>query len=387
MSKGLIKNAYIVSPGYEFDGGAIIIQNGKIEKVLQPGTPLPTDTDWIYDAEGQLVMPGFIDVHTHGAAGVDVCDVDTPTAIETIAKAKLEEGCTSWCPTTLTVASTDLEKALQHVAAYRTNETYAKVLGVHLEGPFINPACCGAQNPAFLRKPNIEEVKRLNAITSVCQISFAPESEVGNGARFAQECLEMGIVPSAGHTKCSYKEFKAVYAAGLRHLTHFCNQMTPLHHRDIGLVGAGLLLDDLRTEMICDKIHLCPEMIELTFQTKDIESILLITDSMRASHMPDGPSSLGGLDVIVKDGAARLASNGALAGSILRMNVALKNVWEITGMPLSVLIKTTSYNQALEHGLEDALGCIEPGYTADITVLDDETFDVKAVFINGEKRL
>mgnify|MGYP002520893066 FL=1 len=387
MSKGLIKNAYIVSPGYEFDGGAIIIQNGKIEKVLQPGTPLPTDTDWIYDAEGQLVMPGFIDVHTHGAAGVDVCDVDTPTAIETIAKAKLEEGCTSWCPTTLTVASTDLEKALQHVAAYRTNETYAKVLGVHLEGPFINPACCGAQNPAFLRKPNIEEVKRLNAITPVCQISFAPESEVGNGARFAQECLEMGIVPSAGHTKCSYKEFKAVYAAGLRHLTHFCNQMTPLHHRDIGLVGAGLLLDDLRTEMICDKIHLCPEMIELTFQTKDIESILLITDSMRASHMPDGPSSLGGLDVIVKDGAARLASNGALAGSILRMNVALKNVWEITGMPLSVLIKTTSYNQALEHGLEDALGCIEPGYTADITVLDDETFDVKAVFINGEKRL
>lgn len=387
MSKGLIKNAYIVSPGYEFDGGAIIIQNGKIEKVLQPGTPLPTDTDWIYDAEGQLVMPGFIDVHTHGAAGVDVCDVDTPTAIETIAKAKLEEGCTSWCPTTLTVASADLEKALQHVAAYRTNETYAKVLGVHLEGPFINPACCGAQNPAFLRKPNIEEVKRLNAITPVCQISFAPESEVGNGARFAQECLEMGIVPSAGHTKCSYKEFKAVYAAGLRHLTHFCNQMTPLHHRDIGLVGAGLLLDDLRTEMICDKIHLCPEMIELTFQTKDIESILLITDSMRASHMPDGPSSLGGLDVIVKDGAARLASNGALAGSILRMNVALKNVWEITGMPLSVLIKTTSYNQALEHGLEDALGCIEPGYTADITVLDDETFDVKAVFINGEKRL
>jgi N-acetylglucosamine-6-phosphate deacetylase len=128
-------------------------------------------------------------------------------------------------------------------------------------------------------------------------------------------------------------------------------------------------------------------MIELAFQTKDIESILLITDSMRASHMPDGPSSLGGLDVIVENGAARLASNGALAGSILRMNVALKNVWEITGMPLNVLVKTTSYNQALEHGLEDKLGCIEPGYIADITVLDDETFDVCAVFVNGEKRI
>ena len=387
MSKSLIKNAYIVSPGYEFDGGAIVIEGCKIAKVLQPGTPLPTDVDSVFDAEGQLVMPGFIDVHTHGAAGVDVCDSEDPTAIETIAKAKLEEGCTSWCPTTLTLPEEQLAASLKHVAHYREHETYAKVLGVHLEGPFINPACCGAQNPDFLRKPDIEEVKRLNAITPVCQVSFAPESEVGNGAQFARACLEMGIVPSAGHTKCSYKEFKAVYAAGLRHLTHFCNQMTPLHHRDIGLVGAGLLLDDLRTEMICDKIHLCPEMIELAFQTKDIENILLITDSMRASHMPDGPSSLGGLDVIVENGAARLASNGALAGSILRMNVALKNVWEITGMPLNVLVKTTSYNQALEHGLEDTLGCIEPGYTADITVLDDESFAVKAVFINGEKRL
>ena len=387
MAKGLIKNAYIVSPGYEFDGGAIVIENDKIVKVLQPGTPLPTDADWTYDAEGRLVMPGFIDVHTHGAAGVDVCDDENPEAIEIIAKAKLEEGCTSWCPTTLTLPQEQLEKSLENVAAYRKNEKYSKVLGVHLEGPFINPACCGAQNPKYLRKPNIDEVKHLNAITPVAQISYAPEDEVGNGAGFARECLDMGIVPSAGHTKCPYSQFKAAYAAGLRHLTHFCNQMTPLHHRDIGLVGAGLLLDDLRAEMICDKIHLCPDMIQLAFQVKDIESILLITDSMRASHMPDGPSSLGGLDVIVKDGAARLASNGALAGSILRMNVALKNVWEVTGMPLNQLVKTTSYNQALEHGLEDTLGCIEPGYTADITVLDDETFDVKAVFVNGEKRL
>ena len=387
MAKGLIKHAYIVSPGYELDDGAIVIENGKIAQVLEPGTPYPTDTDWVYDAEGELVMPGFIDVHTHGAAGVDVCDADDPTAIEKIAKAKLEEGCTSWCPTTLTVSSEDLEKALGHVAEYRKNEKYAKVLGVHLEGPFINPACCGAQNPAFLRKPDIEEVKRLNAITPVCQISFAPEAEVGEGAKFARECLEMGIVPSAGHTKCSYKEFKSVYAAGLRHLTHFCNQMTPLHHRDIGLVGAGLLLDDLRTEMICDKIHLCPEMIDLAFNTKDTDAILLITDSMRASHMPDGPSSLGGLDVIVKDGAARLASNGALAGSILRMNVALKNVHEVTGFRLCELVKCTSHNQAVEHGLGDVLGCIEPGYIADIAVLDDEDFSVQAVFVNGERRL
>lgn len=383
MTTGLIKNAYIVSPGYEFADGAIVIADGRIQKILQPGTPFPK-TDWVYDAEGRLATPGFIDIHTHGAMGVDVTD-DDPTAVATIAEAKLKEGCTSWCPTTLTLPEEQLAAALRNVEAYRQSETFNKVIGVHLEGPFINPTCCGAQNPSFVRKPDIEELKRLNAITPVAQISYA--AEVEGSAQFAADCLAMGVVPSCGHSKCSFAQFKPVYAAGLRHITHFCNQTSPLHHRDIGLVGAGLLLDDVRTELICDKIHICPDMIDLVFQTKDIESILLITDSMRASHMPDGPSSIGGLDVIVKNGEARLASDGALAGSVLQMNVALKNVFEVTGLPLNVLIKTTSYNQAVELGIDDDVGSIEPGCCADIVILDDETFDVCAVFVDGEKRI
>jgi N-acetylglucosamine-6-phosphate deacetylase len=153
------------------------------------------------------------------------------------------------------------------------------------------------------------------------------------------------------------------------------------------MVGAGLLLPDVRIEMICDKVHLCPEMIALVFEKKSIDSILLITDSMRASHLPDGPSSIGGLDVVVKNGEARLASNGALAGSMLQMNQTLKNVFEITKRPLCDLVQTTSYNQAVELGIGNRCGRVEAGYVADLTVLDVDTFEVKTVFVEGEKKL
>lgn len=383
MSRGLIKNGYIISPDIEIENASLVIEDGLIVKIIEPGTPLP-QADWVYDADGRMVMPGFIDIHCHGAGGMDVTD-DDPAAVTTVAKAKLEEGCTSFAPTTLTLSEEMLAASLKNIAEYAKASPYSKILGVHLEGPYINSTCLGAQNPAFVRTPDIEEVKRLNAIAKVCQVSYAAEIE--GGPAFATALLEMGIVPSCGHSKCSFTQFKPAYAAGMRHLTHFCNQMTPLHHRDIGLVGAGFLLDDVRTEIICDKIHLCPEMIELIFKLKNIDSIVMITDSMRASHLPDGPSSLGGLDVIVKNGEARLASDGALAGSVLKMNVALKNVFECTDLPLCELIKATSYNQAVEQGLGDELGCLEPGYRADIVILDDQTFNVEAVFVDGVQKV
>ena len=161
--------------------------------------------------------------------------------------------------------------------------------------------------------------------------------------------------------------------------------MTKLHHREIGMVGCGLVHSDVYVEMICDKIHLCPDMIRLVFQLKDHSHILLITDAMEASHLQPGNYQIGGLDVIVKDGAARLASNGALAGSILRMNHALRNVHEVTGLPLSDIIRCTSLNQAEELGITD-LGRIEAGYRANLTVLDD-AFEVAQVFLDGKARL
>lgn len=380
---GRIINATVITPGLRIDGATIVIEDDVIAEVLPPGTPMP-EADWTFDAKGDYVAPGFFDIHAHGAVGYEVTDND-PNSVPAVCKAKLEEGVTSYFPTTLTLGHDALVNTMERVAKYRETEEFCRTPGVHLEGPFINPTSLGAQNPAYVRTPDIKEVLDLAAIAPISQMSYAVETE--GGIDFAQELLENGVVPSCGHSKSTYATFREAYGKGLRHLTHFCNQMTPLHHRDIGLVGAGLLHDDVRIEIICDKVHVSVPMIQLVFDRKPIESILLITDSMRASHLPDGPSSIGGLDVIVKNGEARLAKDGALAGSMLRMNDALKNVLEVTGLPIEDVIQTTSWNQAEELGLGDQFGCIEPDFFADLVVLGKEDLDVKAVFVGGEKRI
>ena len=223
---------------------------------------------------------------------------------------------------------------------------------------------------------------RLNEIFPVKKVSYAVEME--NGPRFAAELLANGITPSCVHSAATYAGFMDAYRHGLRNLSHFCNQMTALHHRDIGLVGAGLMHNDVFIEFICDKLHICPDMIKLVFQIKGTEHIQLITDAMRASGLPDGPSDLGGLPVIVKNGEARLASNGALAGSTLQMATALKNITEVTGLPLKETVKCSSWNQARALNMT-GLGKLAPGYAADIVLMDD-AFQVKQVFVDGTSK-
>ena len=383
MKRGIILNGVVISAGERLEGAAVVICGDKVERVVPAGGPLPA-ADWLYNANGRYVFPGFVDVHAHGAAGYDITD-DDPKAVVAVAEAKLAEGVTRFCPTTLTLPEAQLAAALGRVAEYRADERFSKGLGVHLEGPFINPGALGAQNPDYVRKPDIEEVKRLHAISPVSHVTYA--AELDGGADFAAALLQCGIVPTCGHSKCGYAAFKEVYASGLRHLTHFCNQMTPLHHRDIGLVGAGLLHDDIRIELICDKIHVSPEMLAIIFATKPAEAVLLITDSMRASHLPDGMSSLGGLEVIVKNGEARLVKDGALAGSTLRMNIALTNAAEVSGKPLEEVVAMAGHNQARELGLGERLGRLAPGYAADVVIVNPATFAVDAVFVDGEQRL
>ena len=380
MSTTLIKNARIISPDCDLANAAVLIADGVIKQIFASGDELPAAGE-VVDIAGKMLVPGFIDVHTHGRSGYEFTDGDLEH-LKTMCKDKLSEGVTSWLPTTLTLGNEALAKALANAAGYTASGAVgAKVPGVHLEGPYINEKCLGAQNPAFVRKPDIEEVKALDKIHKVLKVSYAVEVE--GGSTFASELLANNITPSCVHSQATYKEFLAAYDHGLRNLSHFCNQMTALHHRDIGLVGAGLKHSEVYIEMICDKIHLCSDMIKLIFQLKDINHILLITDACQAAGMPDGEYEIGGLPLILKDGAARLASNGALAGSVLVMNKALKNVYEITGLPLSQLIKTTSFNQACSLGL-DKVGKIEPGYCADLTVLDDE-FEVCKVWVDGKQ--
>ncbi len=378
----LIKNCHLISPDVDLTGAAVLIENGKVKQIFTANDKLPC-ADEVMDAEGMMVMPGFIDVHCHGRSGVDFSDA-SPEVIETIAVDKLKEGVTTLLPTTLTLGEEQLAAALKSAADYVAKGSKGcKVPGVHLEGPFINPKCLGAQNPDYVRKPDIEEVRRLNKIFPVIKVSFAIEME--GAPEFAAELLAEGITPSCVHSAAVYAQFMEGYEHGLRNLSHFCNQMTALHHRDIGLVGAGLLNKDVYVEFICDKLHICPDMINLVFTLKGADHIQLITDAMRASGLPDGESDIGGLPVIVKNGEARLASNGALAGSTLQMNNALRNISEVTGMPLKELVKCSSWNQAQALGLA-GVGKIAPGYAADIVMLDRD-FQVKRVLVNGTVKL
>ncbi|MDD4538603.1 MAG: N-acetylglucosamine-6-phosphate deacetylase [Lentisphaeria bacterium] len=377
----LIQHAHVISPEVDLPDAALEIAGAKIKQVIPTGKALPVCSE-TYDAQGMRVVPGFIDTHCHGGMGHDVTSED-PAAMPIIAEAKLREGVTSMCPTTLTLSEEMLAKSLRNIEAYRRSPSHAKILGTHLEGPFINPECIGAQNPAYVRKPDMKEVLRLCEISPVSLVTYAVE--MAGSLELTEQLVAAGICPSCGHTNATYAQFQAGRQRGLKRLTHFCNQMTKLHHREVGMVGAGLYDDDVAIEMICDKIHLCPEMIRLAFKVKPIAKILLMTDAMEATGLADGNYHLGGLAVVVKDGAARLEFNGALAGSTLRFNVALKNIAEVTGKPLCELIRTTSLNQAESLGIK-GLGRLEKGYAADITVLDDD-FAVRAVFVDGVRKI
>ena len=387
MQKTVIVNAHVISPDVDVKNATIVIEGKKIKLVKAGKVAAKADRNTtVVDVKGQYVMPGFIDVHTHGALGYDFCDAD-PKAVFEFAKAKLQEGVTTVFPTTLTVSHGELIAAAKNAKAYaEAGQPYAKVPGIHLEGPFINVKCCGAQNPKFVRKPSAKEVREIAKVYPVKQISYAVETE--GGAKFAKEMLKMGVVPSCGHTGATLTELMPAYRNGLRHMTHFCNQMTKLHHREIGMVGAGFLIDDLDTEVICDRIHLCDDMLRLIFTKRPLEHVQMITDSLRCSHCKDGYAfEMGGLKVLLKNGEARLVEGNNLAGSTLWMGKGLKNVHDVTGIPLCKLVRCTSWNQAIEQGWGKQLGKVEKGYLADLVVINPKSWKPSAVFVEGEQRI
>ena len=337
--KTLIRNCRIVSPGTDIADGDILLEEGLIAAV---GKAAGNGADTVIDGQGLIAAPGFIDIHSHGRSNYDFCD-GTPEAFAAIGRGKLEDGVTGFLATSLSVSEDDLRNLCRQAEWYKQNvPDGASLLGVHLEGPFFTPSCAGAQNPAFLQNPRIELVDELNAISPVKKVSFSPE--LPGGLEFTRQLCERGIMPSGGHSEADYACFEAARQAGMKHLTHFCNVMTPVHHLRFGMVGGGLMADDVYTEMICDGVHLCEPMIELIARLKGPDRMMLITDAMRASGMPDGNYTLGGLPVIVKNGKATLTT-GPVAGSTLRYHNGLRRLVRVTGLPLCQAIKATSWNQ------------------------------------------
>lgn len=375
--KTLILHVTVISPQQRREAQSILIEDGMIAMVGSEAAA----ADAVIDGTGLLAVPGLFDIHCHGADGADVCD-NSLDAVRLIARKKLEEGVTTWLPTTLTQPREVLREIVGKVAQYREQQDLTRCPGLHIEGPFINKEKAGAQNPEFVRLPDWEELRGLHEIAPARIVSLAPE--MPGAGELITMATKAGIVCSAAHTSATYAQLAEGIAAGLKHLTHFGNAMTPLHHREIGVVGGGLYDPRVNIELICDTIHLCPDMLKLIFTVVPIERLMMITDSVAASWIGNGTMQLGGLDVVIENHVARLKVGGALAGSTLLANEGLRNVVEVTGLPIEKVIQATSWNQAQSLGLA-GFGKIEAGYHADITLLRGD-FSVARTLVGGESR-
>ena len=303
-------------------------------------------------------------------------------AINEISKTICKYGTTSFTPTTMTMSADDILKSMTSIKKAKIEGTDgAIVLGAHLEGPFISPSAIGAQNPNYLISPSYENFESMtgDAIDAVVSITMAPEVE---GAKELASILSSkGIRCSMGHTKATYEQAIDGIKHGFCHSTHLFNAMTGFTHREPGVVGATFD-SDITTETISDGIHISYPSLRVAYKQKGTDKTLLVTDAMCACGMPDGTYALGGQPVIVKNGAARL-ENGALAGSILTLNRAIKNLYDNTDYPLYEIVKMASYNGAKYCRVDDKKGQIKENFDADLTVFD-ENIDVKMTIIGGK---
>ena len=333
--------------------------------------------------ENAVVLPGFIDEHIHGAGGSDAMDGNTKD-LAIIAETVAKEGTTSFLATTMTQSKENILKAMRAVKEYReaAGEQGARIAGVHLEGPFIAAAHKGAQPLEYVAAPDAKTFDEYNAAcgNAIKIITLAPETD--GALDFIRHIVAQGTVVSVGHTGAKYAEVKAAMEAGATNVTHTYNAQSPLHHREIGVVGSALLLEDLYCELICDTIHVSVPAMQLLVKNKRADKLALITDAMRAKGLADGVSELGGQTVYVKGGEARLA-DGTLAGSVLRMNRALQNMVEKVGVPFTQAVDYCTINPARTLKMENEAGSIAEGKRADFAVLNNK-FDVLYTVRDGK---
>ena len=365
-----IVNAKIITHKEVLEGYALSFD----KKIVSLSREIPKNTELI-DAKGLYLSAGFIDIHLHGSNGFDVMD-GTEEALEEISKSILQTGTTSFLATTMTMSKEDIYLALLNVQNFERKKG-AKVLGVHLEGPFINIAKKGAQNDKYVQEPNMELIAPFMEIVKM--ITLAPEIEV------AEEFIKYvsknypDVLLSIGHSNASYAETKESFSWGISHATHLFNAMNPLHHRKPGIVGAVLEDDKISCDLIADLVHVHPSFFKLLYMLKK-EQLLLITDAMRAGCLRCNSSEIGGQKVIVKNGEARL-TDGTLAGSVLKLNEALKNFYEHTDITLVELIAMVTTIPAKKLKLKK--GILAKDYEADF-VFFDEAFNILVVYIDGD---
>lgn len=321
------------------------------------------------DAQGYWLVPGFIDLHVHGAVNYELMDAN-PDGLRTMAQFYAAHGVTAFLPTTWAAPPQALQLVIAMVdTLIGPVPGGASILGVHLEGPYLNPARCGAQDPQWIRRATSEEALPLLDSGIIRLVALAPEFPENRW--LIRECLRRGITVSLAHSTATFAEANAAFAYGISQTTHTFNAMTGLGHREPGAVGAALAHPFVRSELIADLIHVHPVPLTMLLRVKGAHRIILITDAVRAAGLPDGTYTLGDRTVIVSHGAVRLL-DGTLAGSTLTMDQALRNVHDVTGWPIEEIWPMASLTPAQAIGIAHTTGSIERGKDADLVLLDDQ---------------
>lgn len=380
MKNILLKNAKLVLEN-KLMSGSILVSENKIEKIFTDKDDLSEFVfDEVIDLEGKYLGPAFIDVHTHGADGADAMD-NSEKALRKISKYLAQEGTANFLATTLT-SSKEILKDILKVAANLQDKDIegANIFGVHMEGPYFSVEYKGAQNDKYIKPAGIKELEEYLSVKEglVKLFSISPHNQENLEA--IKYLTDRGVIASVGHSVASYEAVMKAVDFGLSHATHTFNAMKAFTHREPGVVGAVFNSDDIMAEIIFDKIHVHPEAVRTLIKIKSVDKVVCVTDSMSATGLVEGQYKLGELDVNVKDGQARLVSNNALAGSVLRMDIAFKNLIDL-GYSITDAFKMTSTNAAKEFKLNT--GLLKEGKDADLVVLD-KNYNICMTMVKGK---
>lgn len=341
--------------------------------------------DQILDAAGCYVIPGLVDVHFHGCVGEDFSDA-TPDGLQKIADYELSQGVTYICPTGMTLPEDQLTAICKNTAAHRAKHSGgAEVVGAHLEGPFLCMAKKGAQNGDYLHDPDTAMLKRLQAAAEGCVrlVTLAPEQP--NSIEFIKAAVEMGVTVSVGHTTADYNTARAAFEAGASHATHLFNAMPPLAHRDPGVIGAAFDVPHVQPELICDGIHVHGSAVRAAFRLFGKERMILISDSLRATGMPDGEYPFGGQMIEVHGNRATILGHPeTLAGSVTSLMGCLRQAVSF-GIPLADAVRACTYNPARSIGIDGRAGTLDVGKEASIVLLNEKDLSIKAIVFKGQK--
>ena len=361
----VLKNGLVFTPDNAFEKLDVEFGEDRIT-AISPADTISTEGKSVIDCGRCYVIPGLVDVHFHGCAGNDLCGGD----VSAIAEYEFAQGVTAICPATMTLPENELNTVLDNIREYKRHEDTherAELVGIHLEGPFINPEKAGAQHTDHIKRPSGDKIRKWQKASGglIKLVTIAPEMDGALGCIVG--CGDE-IHFSLGHTNCSYEAAAKAFNAGADHVTHLYNAMPPFHHRDTGLIGAAIDDGHCFVELICDGIHVSPAAVRAAFKLFGEERIVLISDSMEACGMPDGEYSLGGQAVTVRGCRATL-SDGTLAGSVTSLPDCMRMAVSM-GIPLENAVRAATINPCRSIGIDKVHGSIEVGKRAHFVLLD-----------------